>query len=65
MHEGELWVGMATGGPRNGVKLSAPASWNGRVRNQSKDSSSTESGEFYPGRYFYDPHAAVWYWREL
>jgi hypothetical protein len=60
-----LITGIALGGPRHGVKLSAPPTWNGIVRRSSfKNPGTPESGTPYPGRYRYDPKADVWLWIE-
>lgn len=59
-----LITGIGIGGPRNGVKLSAPPTWNGMVRKNPKNSNSPDTGDPYPGRYVYDPVVDAWVWTE-
>lgn len=61
-HVDFLITGVAVGGPRNGVKLSASSAWNGVVRKNVKDASSPDSGEPYPGRYVFDIRLNSWVW---
>jgi len=59
-----MLTGIAIGGPRHGVKLSAGPNWNGVVRYQSPGSSAPETGIPYPGRYVFDPVTDTWVWEE-
>jgi hypothetical protein len=54
--EGFILDGIAVGGPRNGVRLTASGRWNGIVRKGSA------LAEMYPGHYEFDPDAGIWVW---
>lgn len=58
--------GIAVGGPRNGVRLMAPATWNGQIRLPEPKAMVAESGSrMYPGRYIFDDVAGTWIWHEI
>lgn len=65
-----MHTGVAVGGPRNRVKLSAPLSWNGRIKIPSKDgleSTLTDYPGYYnwqtlPGSDFEDVISVTWVW---
>lgn len=54
------YEGKAIGGPRDGVKLTAPLSWNGKIR--LPEARVTSSSTNYPGTYVFDEYEWVWTW---
>ena len=58
-------TGIAVGGPRDRVKLSAPDTWNGLVSKTNK-AGELSSIRFLPGRYVWGYHygadRVTWYW---
>jgi hypothetical protein len=50
-------VGKAMGGPRDGVKLMCPSSWNGRVAKPVPG-----PPVYYKGHYAWDSDFGVWVW---
>lgn len=57
-----LVTGYARGGPRNGVKLSAPSTWDGRVRKPPRNKWDETSPKMYPGKYIWRQDELVWLW---
>jgi hypothetical protein len=58
--------GIAIGGPRDGVKLSAGESWNGRVPMPRPDTATSVSTvRWYPGRYIWSVRRATWLWEVI
>lgn len=53
--------GKASGGPRNGVKLSCPSRWDGRV--MLPRVGYTGGLGYYPGFYKWDTDFQMWVWR--
>ena len=49
----------ALGGPRDGVKLTAGPSWNGRVETPQ---STPKAPKYYGGRYVWDWDFQAWIW---
>lgn len=56
-----LLVGKAVGGPRAGVKLECPPTWDGRILKPRKPSRLGESMH-EPGKYAWDEEQGVWIW---
>lgn len=59
-----MLTGVAVGGPRHGVKLTAGPHWNGIVRHQAPGSNMAEAGLPYLGRYKFDVAVGTWIWEE-
>lgn len=59
-----MLTGIALGGPRHGVKLTAGPRWDGVVRHQQPGSMAAEAGLAYPGRYKFDFVIDTWVWEE-
>lgn len=68
-----MWEGLAKGGPRDGVRLTAGSSWDGRVkdsafRQKQRDGRpktrfpESEPGYYHPGHYMYNPYSFIWEW---
>lgn len=60
-----MMTGVAVGGPRDGVKLSAGSSWDGRVRlRPPKNEQEMPSSKiiFHPGYYKWYPKYDSWVW---
>lgn len=60
----EVLEGIAVGGPRNGVKLTAPFSWDGLVKKPNQ--LGNQEHNFYPGKYKWEHHRPTdkytWVW---
>ena len=54
-------IGTAYGGPRDGVRLSAGSSWDGRVRTAGS-SDSDPIKRYYPGYYVWSVEVSMWVW---
>lgn len=52
--------GIAVGGPRAGIKLSAEDNWDGRIKERRQ--SDNKNPKYYPGRYVWD--GETWRWLE-
>lgn len=62
-----LYEAIAVGGPRDGVKLTAQANWDGRVRYPAAANSGAQGSRYeYPGNYVYrirqSDNRPVWLW---
>ncbi len=56
-------TGIGIGGPRNGIKLSAPIGWDGRIREPSAQGDNEGAiKRYYPGRYFWHGSIPAWVW---
>jgi len=58
-----MFEGRATGGPLDGVKLTAPYEWDGIVNIPRK--SSMQAKTYYPGRYKWHFAKQLWEWQSL
>lgn len=56
-----MYTAYAIGGPRDKVKLTCPADWDGRIRIPTKVEQPVKV-PWYPGRYVWA--AAWWVWQE-
>lgn len=52
-------VSVAQGGPRDGVKLMCPRTWDGRVQ---RPRINSEAIRYYPGHYRWDSDFLAWVW---
>ena len=56
-----MYTSIAQGGPRDGIKLTCPPQWDGRVRVPTKTEQPVKI-PWYPGRYLWEAWAGwVWY----
>jgi len=55
--------GKAIGGPRDGVRLEALPTWDGRITVHSTTAVEDKRGRgHHPGRYTWDPDQTTWVW---
>lgn len=60
-----VYEGRAVGGPLDRVKLTAQASWNGRIPKEKSVNKAREhviGVPMYPGHYTFDMHIGKWVW---
>ncbi len=55
--------GPAEGGPRDGVTLTAEASWDGRIKLPESPSNARTNYAYYPG--YYEWMYGKWVWHEI
>lgn len=62
-----MHAGIARGGPRAGVKITASITWDGKVEKPNGSESQgtgaiASQRRYYPGRYFWEFSANTWVW---
>jgi len=58
-----MLTGTAIGGPRDRVKLSAPETWNGKVR-KSNSNANQDKFVYYKGHYTWSTVEKTWVWTD-
>lgn len=56
-----MYEGVGVGGPRNGIKLSAGPTWDGRIKKKGNENKN-DNGAYHRGRYIWDADLQVWEW---
>jgi hypothetical protein len=57
-----MYEGLAIGGPRDGVKLTAQPDWDGRIAFYDRTPFHTPVQRHHPGRYKWDTALNTWVW---
>lgn len=55
-----MYEGRAVGGPRNGIKLTAPLSWDGMI--PLPKATENAAIRYHPGRYIWQSERGMWLW---